>query len=192
MDSIIHWVTQMIIFILLAAIIDLLIPANAMKKYVKLIFGLILMLIFLKPLFYLFNLDVNQSIESSLSQLYQEEKTGHSLENLTKLQKTDIQASQHAYILEQMANQLKSIANPSLIENHQVEIADIDFLFSSKQHASYENLEEIIVFLQEATDKEGAVTIIDEVIILSDDEIEKGTEDEQKDLERIKILLKEI
>lgn len=189
MDIIIHWVTQIIIFLLLAAIIDLLIPKNSMKKYVKLVIGLILMLIFLKPLFYLFHFDIKNDLESSLTQLYEGETSDDSIENLIKMEKTDIQASQRAYILEQMANQLKAIANTPLIENHQVEIASIDFLFSSEQELSYEHLEEVIVYLQEPNESKGAVTEIDEVIIFSDDEVEM---DHELDIDNIKSLLKEL
>jgi len=188
-DIIIHWVTQIIIFLLLAAIIDLLIPKNSMKKYVKLVIGLILMLIFLKPLFYLFHFDIKNDLESSLTQLYEGETSDDSIENLIKMEKTDIQASQRAYILEQMANQLKAIANTPLIENHQVEIASIDFLFSSEQELSYEHLEEVIVYLQEPNESKGAVTEIDEVIIFSDDEVEM---DHELDIDNIKSLLKEL
>src|SRR5690625_3318494 len=170
MDSIVQWVTQIIIFLLLAAIIDLLIPRNSLKKYVKLVSGLILMLIFLKPLFYLFNFNVDKSLEPLLSQLYHEESSAHSVENLTKMQKTDIQATQHAYILEQMANQLKDIANAPLIETHQVEISTIEFLFTSEEQITYEHLEEMIVYLQEPTEQKGAVTVVDEVIIFSDED----------------------
>lgn len=71
MDVIIQWVTQIILFVILAAIIDLLIPVDAMKKYVKLAVGLILILILLKPVFYLFDADIEQAVETSIDQLDQ-------------------------------------------------------------------------------------------------------------------------
>src|SRR5690625_7052688 len=86
-DMLTQSVTQIIVFILLASIIDLIIPATAMKKYVNLVIGLILILIFLKPVFYLFDINIQQSLETSISQLYEEEMGEENIENLTKMQK---------------------------------------------------------------------------------------------------------
>lgn len=45
------WVTQIILFIILASVIDLLVPANHLQKYVRLAISLILILILLQPVF---------------------------------------------------------------------------------------------------------------------------------------------
>src|SRR5690625_5283811 len=175
MSFMIEWITQIIIFLLLAAIVDLMIPANKMKKYVKFVLGLIFMLIFLQPLFDLFRIELEIEIDAKIL-LLEHEMTEASLENLTKIQKIDIQATQDAYILEQMANQLEGIANPTLIEEHQVEITKIDFLFHSED-VTYENLAEIIVYLQ-AVRQRGAVIEIDEVIILGEGNKDEKTPDD--------------
>lgn len=179
MELLIQWVTQIIIFLLLASIIDLIIPETTMKKYIKLVVGLILILIFLRPIFFLFTVDIEQSLEDSFNAFY-EESTDHSLENLIKIQKEDIQASKDAYILEQMSNQLKDIADNQLLEQFKVEITSIDFQFSSEE-VSYESLEEVIVLVEEATTEKGVVNIIDDVQInldneLVDQEAKQGTE----------------
>src|SRR5699024_9670635 len=134
----------------LAVIIDLLIPATTMKKYIKLVLGLILMLIFLKPLFSIFTLDVNDALKSSYDQMEQEETAPSTLENLIEMEKVDIQASQDAYVLEQMTFQLKDVVNNSLKDQFDLEITDIDYTFSSDETPAYENLEHITVYLEEA------------------------------------------
>lgn len=87
MDVIIQWVTQIILFVILAAIIDLLIPVDAMKKYVKLAVGLILILILLKPVFYLFDADIEQAVETSIDQLDQAYTQDENIENQIEFQK---------------------------------------------------------------------------------------------------------
>ncbi|HLR40481.1 MAG TPA: stage III sporulation protein AF, partial [Virgibacillus sp.] len=189
MDMLTQWVTQIIVFILLATIIDLIIPATAMKKYVKLVIGLILILIFLKPVFYLFDINIQQSLETSISQLYEEEMGEENIENLTKMQKKEIQASQDAYILEEMAVQLKTLAEDPLLENYQAVITNIDFEFSTEEKDTYEDLEEVIVYLQESEGEEGTVDAVEEVVINTDEPVEN--EKEEHDIEGVTALLQE-
>ncbi|GGK02723.1 stage III sporulation protein AF [Lentibacillus kapialis] len=173
MDSLINWVTQIIIFLLLASVIDLLIPANSMKKYVKLAMGLILILIFLKPVFYLFDLDVRQELKASFAELEQDRIKNNEAENLMEKKKSEIQSSQHAYILEQMAVQLKDVANNPLQEKYRKEIADIEFQFTSKTELTYDNLNqnlgEVKVTLRESESGEGGVDAVDDVVINTDE-----------------------
>src|SRR5699024_11711137 len=109
MDMLTQWVTQIIVFILLATIIDLIITATSMKKYIKLVVGLILILIFLKPVFYLFNINIHQSLETAYSQLYEEEMENQDIEKQIKIQKKEIQTTQDAYILEEMTVKMKNL-----------------------------------------------------------------------------------
>lgn len=189
MDLLTQWVTQIIIFLLLAAVIDLLIPATSMKKYIRLVVGLILILIFLKPVFFLFNINIQDALETSFSQLNQEESGDDSIENLIELQKSEIQSTQDAYILEQMAVQLIDIAKDPLLEEYRAEITDINFIFSTEKNFKFEDLEEVIVYLRESDGKEGAVDSIDEVVINTDDPV---VNEEGQDVEQIKLFLYEI
>ena len=189
MDLLIQWVTQIIVFLLLAAVIDLLIPATAMKKYIRLVIGLILILIFLKPVFFLFNIDIHDALETSFSQLAQGKKDDESIENLIKMQKNEIQGTQDAYILEQMAVQLKDIAKDPLLEEFQVEITNMEFLFSTEENYKFEDLEEVIVYLRESDGEEGAVSAIDDVVINTDEPI---VNEEDQNNEQIKSFLYEI
>src|SRR5699024_12872035 len=57
------WITQIVLFILLGTVIELLLPDTRMKKYVNLILGLLLLLILSKPILYLFSVDTERSEE---------------------------------------------------------------------------------------------------------------------------------
>ncbi|GAB3052179.1 stage III sporulation protein AF [Virgibacillus ainsalahensis] len=189
MDMLIQWVTQIILFLLLAAIIDLLIPATDMKKYIKLVVGLILILLLLQPIFYVFNINIEQTLKTSISRLTEADTDNESVENLIEMQKSEIEGSQDAYILEQMAVQLTDIAKDPLMEEYHAEIMNINFLFSSEEDYTFDSLEEVIVYLQEIEDGEGAVSLVDDVVINTD---EQATDEEGQDTEEIQRLLREV
>ncbi|MBP2078226.1 stage III sporulation protein AF [Oceanobacillus polygoni] len=181
MDVIIQWVTQIILFIILAAIIDLLIPVDSMKKYVKLAVGLILILILLKPVFYLFDADIEQAVETSIDQLDQAYRQDENIENQIEFQKKEIQNSQHAYILEQMTVQLKNIAEGPLKEEFQVEITSIDFTFEEEvENLSFEDLVEVIVYIKELENEEGAVDTVEEIVIDSQHNDQESVEEKEE------------
>lgn len=184
MEFVRQWVTQIIIFLLLAVIIDLLIPKTSMKKYVKLVIGLILMLIFLKPVFLLFSIDFQSDLSSSFKEIYESDSNDQMIESFTKNQKIDIQASQAAYILEEMTTQLKNVAEETLQTDYQVEIAQIEFEFLNDEVISFESLEEIIVYLRKVDNQTGEIQPIDEVVIgkkqtAEDKEDVQGVQDEE-------------
>lgn len=164
MDLLVNWITQIIIFLIIATIIDLLIPANKMKKYIQFIVGLILILIFLKPVLYIFNVDIKDALETSFTQSVQSNETENNMENLMKMQKSEIESSQDAYILEQMVVQLKDLAETPLENKFQTEITDIQFKFHSSEK-TLEDLEEIIVYLAESKEEEGVVDEVKDIVI---------------------------
>lgn len=113
------WITNIVLFILLATIINLLLPNSSFQKYTKLVVGLLLMLIIITPVFQIFKVDVNQMLKSlSLSSIRSDQQVENSIEN----QKKEIQASQRAYILEQMAVQMETDVKEELMDQYGVAI----------------------------------------------------------------------
>lgn len=163
MGALVDWVTQIIMFVLLAAVIDLLTPQTAMKKYIKLVVGLLLILILLKPIFAIFQLDMEKAVSESVLQVGREMETDQNIENLIDFQKKEIESTQHAYILEQMAVQLKEIAEVPMEEEFELSISDIDFVFQDEE-MSMESLQEVIVYVEDA-DKGVEIDEIEEVVI---------------------------
>ncbi|MBC5637175.1 stage III sporulation protein AF [Ornithinibacillus sp. BX22] len=190
MDFLINWVAQIIVFILLATIIDLLVPTGGMKKYIKFVIGLVLILIFLQPIFYLFKVDIKEAVEQSFSTLINETSSDPKVENLIELQKSEIESSTSAYILEQMAVQLKDIASAPLLDNYQAEIKKLDFDFKEGAAISYEGLEEVVVYLGESEAGEGAVNAVEDVVIDARKQ-EVTTQEVDIDLQEVESLLRE-
>lgn len=191
MDLLIDWVTQIVIFLIVAIMIDLIIPATTMKKYIKLVVGLILILIFLKPVFALFDMNIDQALETSFTQLMDEETEQDTMENSIKMQKNEIESSQRAYILEEMAVQLKDLAKKRLKEEEQAEIRHIDFQFQSDAEPSYENLDEVIVYVGHMEEEEGAVDTVEDVEINTEEPVAEDDDNEQE-VQQIKEVLHEV
>lgn len=189
MDAIIHWITQIIIFMLLATIIELLIPTSSMKKYIKLVVALILILIFLKPIFYLFDINVKEALTASYERLENYNSNDKDMESLIEFQKSEIQDKQYAYIEEQVAVQLIDLAKKPLLESYQAVITDMEFSFAAEKDPGYEDLEEVIVYIKHTEDGEEDANIVDEVVINT--ETPKETED-SPDLEKIESLLRDV
>src|SRR5690625_1586974 len=120
MSIITTWVMQIIIFILIATIVDLMIPANNMKKYIHLVFGLLLLLIFTKPLLYLFSLDMESEIRKVETIMYENNEQTSISNNQMQSQKNEIQAEQNAYILKEVKESLMRKANPVLMDKYNI------------------------------------------------------------------------
>lgn len=178
MEFITEWIAQIVIFILLATIIDLLIPNIGMKKYIKLVIGLILILILLAPIFALFQLDIENALKHTYSTVFEQDGSLEKVNDAIEMQKSEIEMTHDAYILEEMVVQLKTLANEPLNKHHQAEISDIEFVFHDDTAMSYEGLEEVIVYLQKSTDGEGGIQTVEEVVIGTADKENTKDDDE--------------
>ncbi|KAF0994552.1 stage III sporulation protein AF [Geobacillus sp. TFV-3] len=118
MQLVIEWVTNIILFLLFAVIIDFLLPSGTMQKYVKMAVGLMLVLVMLAPVLRLASVDPEQLIASALVHFSNGREGEEAIKNQIEQQKKEIQASQRAYILKQMAVQLENDVNEELMEKY--------------------------------------------------------------------------
>ena len=66
------------------------------------------------------------------------------------MQKNEIQASQDAYILKQMAVQLKEDANEELMDQYGLEITNIDLVVDAENQQPFpENLKKVVLQLEQ-------------------------------------------
>ena len=147
MDFLKEWVTNIILFILLATIIDMLLPNSSMQKYTKMVTGLLLIAIILTPILKL----ISKDFETTLSAIPSYQAPGEkNMKNSIELKKKEIQASQHAYILEEMAVQLKKDVKEELMNQYGLEIDKIDLAVNDKSGKAFpENLQKVTVLLKQ-------------------------------------------
>jgi stage III sporulation protein AF len=157
-----EWVTQIIIFLLFAMFVELLLPQSTMQKYIKFAVGLILILIFLQPLFQLFNANTAHIFENTLASI--DDDGSEQIKNITENEKKEIQASQRAYILNQTVVQLKELAEGELIDKYGVTITDITFSIpESDEEVNWENVEALNVQVKKVENSSGSA--VEEVVI---------------------------
>ncbi|MEH6946097.1 stage III sporulation protein AF [Peribacillus asahii] len=152
MDFLASWISNIIIFILLATVIDMLLPNSALQKYSKMVIGLLLIAVIITPILRLLHTNFDDVLASATIQFEQGE--AQSLGNLTESKKKEIQAAQSAYILEQMAVQLQAEAEEELMEKYQMEIQDIQVTVKDEEKPEPENLQHITISLSEVKEDE--------------------------------------
>ncbi|CAG9609311.1 stage III sporulation protein AF [Pseudoneobacillus rhizosphaerae] len=163
MQFLTEWVTNIIIFVLLATVIDMLLPNTNLQKYTKIVTGLLLIAIILTPVLKLISKDFETALQSIPIFEGTEEKN---MENLIELKKKEIQASQRAYILETMAVQLKEGTAEELMNQYGLEVANIDITLDETTKQSFpDNLQKVIVQLKQSEEEANVVAVIKPVEI---------------------------
>ncbi|MDT8862522.1 stage III sporulation protein AF [Alkalihalobacillus sp. MEB130] len=118
-----EWLTNIILLILLATILELMLPNSNMQRYVKMVVGLLLLVVMLQPLLTIFTEDVDEWLFALSEQTDQQEK---SINETINLQKRDIESGVRAYTLEQVAVQLKRQVEGALKDQHSMEIKQVE------------------------------------------------------------------
>jgi len=174
MDFLKEWVTNIILFILLATVIDMLLPNSSMQKYTKMVTGLLLIAIILTPIFKL----ISGNFETVLAQVPSiGAPQGNNMKNSIDLQKKEIQASQHAYIVDEMAVQLKKDVEKELMDQYGLEIEKIDIATNEKSDQAFpDNLQKVTVLLKHPDSSVKTVETIKQVDISTEKPLpSKGT-----------------
>lgn len=180
MEFITGWVTNIILFVLLATVIDMLLPSSAMQKYAKMTIGLLLIAVILSPILELFNKDF-EGLLTVVTKDFQNGE-GNNLENLTEIKKKEIQVEQDAYILKKMAVLLKTGVEEELIDKYQMEIAEIDIKGEQKgQTRTPEDLDlqKITLVLVDAKEKDEVVEAVAKVEINTKRQVDQSSEAER-------------
>nr|WP_281240984.1 stage III sporulation protein AF [Natribacillus halophilus] len=112
----------LMIFLLIAVILELLLPTSTMKRYADLILGLIMMILILQPIFDLLNQDPTTWFDW---EDFQVTEGVDEMEIAIDQKKSEIQASHDAYISEQVAARLGSEAENVLEEDFDLSLREI-------------------------------------------------------------------
>lgn len=186
MDFLKEWITNIILFVLLATVIDMLLPNSTLQKYTKMVTGLLLIAVILTPIFRLISGDFEKQL-ATIS-LWGNDETKN-MESLIESKKKEIQTSQQAYILETMAVQLEKDANEELMEKHGLNISHIKLVINEDQMQNFpDNLEKVIVQLEEPKISADAVEVVKPVEISANEPLPSERENEHEKLEIVSFL----
>lgn len=176
MSFLTEWIANIILFIMLAVIIDLLLPNSAMQKYAKMVISLLLIVIILTPIFHLLSADINSLVAELQSENPSNEEE---IKNLIDLQKKEIQASNDAYILENMAVQLKKQAKEELVQSYDLTIEDIKLSVDESFDGNQDKLLGIDVFVKAEEEGSSVIETVQPVDINSSEKSEPEKEIDQ-------------
>ena len=183
-----EWVTNIILFILLATVVDMLLPNSTFQKYAKMVAGLLLITVILTPVFKLISSDFEDVF--TVSAMGQPEQKN--MNNSIELKKREIQASLDEYTLNKMAVQLKEDANEELIANYGMEINSIQLSIDKEKDVGFPaNLTELVIHMKDSKDQNNVVEAVSPVRIDTQQPLLDKDESKQMDTESIISFLSE-
>ena len=185
MSFLTEWLTPIVLFILFAIVIDMLLPSSSMQKYAKMVVSLLLIVVMLTPIFKLFKTDP-EIIFEYLTKNGQSESAD--IKNQINSKKIEIQASQRAYILEEMAVQLKKKAEERF-SHDEYKVGRIK-LTAGEKVDSEEDIKTISVYMAPSSEK--TVQTVAPVHIDTDHAYVTKEAAEQKEAKQIKTQLADI
>ncbi|HET7579734.1 MAG TPA: stage III sporulation protein AF [Bacillales bacterium] len=161
MDYITSWIKEIILLIMLAVVLELLLPNSTLQRYVRMVVGLLLLLALLKPVLSVFDTNVNEMFTKfSSSPVVQDEQINNSLKN----KKKEIQAAQLAYIEHRMDVQARKKIKKEVSSRYHLEVAKVDFdLKGVKFGQSPANVQHVTVTLTKHVPKEDGKVKIEPV-----------------------------
>lgn len=118
-----EFMTNFVVFMLIAIILDMLVPSSSFKKYTKLVIGLLLISLMLTPILQLFHTDFQSLLSQKIA--ISNHQFDNTLATKIKDSERDINLTNRAYILEQMAVQLKKDAEGELMNTFHYSIMDV-------------------------------------------------------------------
>ncbi|WP_336154171.1 stage III sporulation protein AF [Bacillus sp. 204(2023)] len=185
MSFLTEWLTTIVLFILFAIVIDMLLPSSSMQKYAKMVVSLLLIVVMLTPIFKLFKTDPEVIFEY-LTKNGQSESAD--IKNQMNSKKIEIQASQRAYILEEMAVQLKKKAEERF-SHDEYKVGRIK-LTAGEKVDSEEDIKTISVYMAPSSEK--TVQTVAPVHIDTDHAYVTKEAAEQKEAKQIQTQLADI
>lgn len=193
MNILIEWVMQIIIFILIGTMVQLIIPSNKMKRYVQIVISLLLLLLLMQPILYLFSMNRLTTEFSNVHFLLDYDPLLVQTEKELERQKREIEMEQAAYIWSEVEKELVQLAKDRLQKEYGAKITDMQFLSSVEHPLHIDQIETIGLTMEEINDNERKPYV--EIIKIDTEKVEKERTDQTEKNERegeIKQLLQDL
>lgn len=121
MQFLTEWVMQIITFIFIASIAQMIIPSDAYKKYIQMVIGLLLLFILTKPIIFFLQMDLSKELERVNDSLFQEIDHPDQFDQASPLEE-----ERDTYIWNEVKNVMMQEANEQL-QGDGIEIMDMSF-----------------------------------------------------------------
>ncbi len=171
---------------ILAMLVDLILPSSTLKQYVKLVVGLLLILIILQPILSIFKVDVHQIVDQII-RTNTDPTIEANIENQMNQQKSEIDQIQAAYVLEEMVVHMQNLVEEELQETYSYQIVDLEATWTSPQPSEEQELERVDVQLAPSDNQQHSV----EEVNIQIGETTRTTSETHNDGTEIKMFLAE-
>lgn len=191
MNFLTEWLINIIVLIILATILEMLLPNSVMKRYVEMVVGILLLVVMIQPILSIITEDVDAWL---LSLPIHDDETEEKITNSAHLQKREIQLGQRAYISEQVAIQLEQKVSTPLQNQFQLAITQLTVEMAEDPVALMTNPEithahVIVTPIFEENEKNDALHVhseIKQVEMVQIDNIEKQSKErDEKEQRRV-------
>ncbi|KKB42953.1 stage III sporulation protein AF [Bacillus thermotolerans] len=171
MDILTDWLTDVIVFILLAAVMDALLPSNSFQQYAKIAVGLLLLFVMLQPLWKIFSVDAEQELTKWADGVMTNEQASV----ITVDKQSSLENSRELFILKSSEQQMKELVQEEVEQAFQRKIVEVDIKVSSWENSFPESIEHIDVYVASLSAGE-TMKPVEEVAIQSQEQEEEGLE----------------
>ncbi|MEN0644090.1 stage III sporulation protein AF [Alkalicoccobacillus gibsonii] len=183
------WITGLVLLIMLAIILEMLLPNSSMRGYVKMVISLLILVAMLKPVLSLFTMDADDWVQNlQASDPYET----NSIESQINLQKSGLEEVRAAYISEQVADQLVEQAEETMRDTYSLEFASVEVLQETEQGGQEdEEAVEVHAVVRESEEQAEEQTTTREIQTVRVDLSKQPSEEETVDLLPVKKYLAE-
>lgn len=147
------WLKQIVLLVLIATFIDLLLPNNAMDRYVKLVMGLLIIMAILSPTLQLLHSELDLS-SIALSDKYEEGKQMDPIDQI-KEKGNDLKKSQETFVQKEVERSIGEMVEKDLTHQFPVEVIQTNVqLQNNVEQNNQVNKIEVIARLRFASSRE--------------------------------------
>lgn len=145
MSALILWIKKLILLVLLATFLEMLLPANAYQKYVRMAMGLIILLTLLTPLLEILNKPITLD---QLGVLHQSTESGQGID-MERIQALSqkIMSYQDQATTEYVQTQMKELIARQVEDKYPVKVESVDVILK-KDKENQQNIDRIVVHVQ--------------------------------------------
>lgn len=138
-----EWIKHIILLILMATFLDLLLPNSSMRRYVKLVVGLLLILVILSPVLHIFQFDYERLLNTQ-EELFLEGDPVF-LKKIEESQQS-IEELQEKAILEEVAIAWSNQVKEQIESEFDLEVHDVQFTLLNQ--GEQVDVQELILFVE--------------------------------------------
>jgi stage III sporulation protein AF len=161
MEFLSEWMRGLILIIFLAVALDMILPNNAMQRYVKLVMGLLIILLMLSPLLKFYGTSIYEMDFTLDKMLAQDGKGLPSLEQIEQ-KGMDLQERQAGMTIGQWKAMVAESVKRSIEKSHQVTVDKVEMRVTEDDAGRPTAIEQLEVVVMPKQEK-GAVKPVEEV-----------------------------